>query len=118
MRRANADERGQTFVVVAILLTALLGFLGIVIDIGWYELNLIRVQRAADAAALAGVVYLPGQPVNATTAARNEASKNGYTHLASGVNVTATQDPINNRIMLTSVSALANRTLHMVDDST
>lgn len=105
MRRANADERGQTFVIVALMLTALLGFMGIVIDIGWYELNLIRVQRAADAAALAGVVYLPGQPASATTAARNEASKNGYTHLLSGVDVTATQDPVNNRIMLTSVSA-------------
>src|SRR5882762_10136330 len=99
------DERGQSFILVAIMLTALLGFMGIVIDVGWYEVNLIRVQRAADAAALAGVVYLPGQPANATTAARNEASKNGFTHLSSGVVVTAAQDPINNRVMETSVSA-------------
>src|SRR6267143_3640925 len=120
MRRANAvvaaakrrrlfgmwrDERGQAFIMFAIMLMMLLGFIGIVIDVGWYEVNLVRVQRAADAAALAGVVYLPGQPANATTAARNEATKNGYTNLAGGVIVTATQDPINDRIMLTSVTA-------------
>jgi hypothetical protein len=99
------EDRGQSFVIVAVMLTALFGFMGLVIDVGWYEVNLVRVQRAADAAALAGVVYLPGQPTNATTAARNEASKNGYTHLTGGVVVSATQDPVNNRIMLTSVSA-------------
>ena len=50
------DERGQSFIMVALMLTMLLGFVGIVIDVGWYEVNLVRVQRAADAAALAGVV--------------------------------------------------------------
>jgi hypothetical protein len=99
------EDGGQSFIIVAVMLTALLGFMGIVIDVGWYEVNLVRVQRAADAAALAGVVYLPGQPANATTAARNEASKNGFTHLAGGVVVSAAQDPINNRVMETSVSA-------------
>src|SRR3989442_10812537 len=102
---AWSDDRGQSFVIVALMLAALLGFMGIVIDVGWYEVNLVRVQRAADAAALAGVVYLPGQPANATTAARNEATKNGYTNLAGGVIVTATQDPINDRSILAMVTA-------------
>jgi Flp pilus assembly protein TadG len=124
MRRANAtldvhqrrrlvgmwrDERGQSFIMVALMLTALLGFVGIVIDVGWYEVNLIRVQRAADAAALAGVVYLPGSLTNGRTAARAEASKNGYTDVSlggpTGTFVTADQDPVNNKIMLTSVTA-------------
>ena len=57
MRRANwGDDRGQTLVIVAIVLTALFGFMGLVADIGWYELNMVRLQRASDAAALAGVV--------------------------------------------------------------
>jgi hypothetical protein len=99
------DERGQSFVMVALMLTALLGFVGVVIDIGWYEVNLIRVQRAADAAALAGVVYLPGNLATGRTAAKNEASKNGFTDGSPGITVTADQDPINNKIMLTQVTA-------------
>src|SRR3977135_2182626 len=52
MRRANwGDDRGQTLVIVALSLTALFGFLGLVADIGWYELNMVRLQRAAAAAA-------------------------------------------------------------------
>ena len=49
LREAWREDRGQSFVIVAVMLTVLLGFMGIVIDIGWYEVNLIRVQRAADA---------------------------------------------------------------------
>lgn len=113
MRRASVasaarDERGQTFVMLALMLMALLGFTGIVIDVGWYELNLVRVQRAADAAALAGVVYLPGNPAAGATAGRNEATKNGYTNGVGGVVVTANQDPGNDKVMLTSVTSPVN----------
>lgn len=99
------DERGQSFVMVALMLTALLGFVGIVIDVGWYEVNLIRVQRAADAAALAGVVYLPGNLAGGVTAAQNESAKNGFANNGTSVIVTATRDPVNDKIMNTSVTA-------------
>jgi hypothetical protein len=99
------DERGQSFIMVALMLTMLLGFVGVVIDIGWYEVNLIRVQRAADAAALAGVVYLPGNLAGGVAAARAESSKNGFTDGTPGVSVTATQDPGNSKVMLTQVTA-------------
>src|SRR3989475_12469626 len=89
MRRADHDDRGQTLVIVALTLTALFGFVGLVADIGWYELNMVRLQRAADAAALAGVVYLPGNASGAVTAAQNEAAKNGFTNGVGGVSVTA-----------------------------
>jgi hypothetical protein len=102
------DERGQSFIMVALMLTALLGFIGIVIDVGWYEVNLVRVQRAADAAALAGVVYLPGNLIGGRSAARAEATKNGFTDVSlggpAGTFVTADQDPVNTKIMLTSVT--------------
>ena len=39
-----------------------------VIDMSWYWTNNLRMQRAADAAALAGVVCLPGDPATAITA--------------------------------------------------
>src|SRR5882762_687097 len=94
------DERGQAFIMVALMLTMLLGFIGIVIDVGWYEVNLVRVQRAADAAALAGVVYLPGNLGAGVVAAKAESSKNGFTDGAPGTSVTATQDSGNPKIML------------------
>jgi hypothetical protein len=110
MRLANFHRRegGQTFVMLALMLTVLLGFSGIVIDVAWYEVNLIRVQKAADAAALAGVVYLPGNVSGAQTAARSEATKNGYTTGVNGATVSATIDPLNNKGMLTTVTAPVN----------
>ena len=47
------------FVVSIFVLT---GITAIVVDVSWYWANTLRVQRAADAAALAGVVWLPGAP--------------------------------------------------------
>src|SRR5438128_10171563 len=90
MRRNDlTDDRGQTLAIVALMLTALFGFMGLVADIGWYELNMVRVQRAADAAALAGVVYLPGNVTGAVVAAQLEAATNGFANGANGVTGTA-----------------------------
>ena len=101
--RLASEERGQTIVVAALLMTLLLGIVGLAIDVGWFELNLVRMQRAADAAALAGVVYLPGNPTAAFNAARAEATKNGYTSGTEGAVVTPEQDPINRQSLLVSV---------------
>ena len=99
------EQRGQTLVIVALMLIPLLGFTGLVSDVAWYEVNLMRIQRAADAAALAGVVYLPGNVAGAQTAAEQEAAKNGYTNGAGGVTITATPEALNNRILGVSISA-------------
>src|SRR5256886_1752047 len=105
MRRADRDDRGQALVIVALTLTALFGFVGLVADIGWYELNMVRIQRAADAAALAGVVYLPGNVAGAVTAAQNEAAKNGFPNGASGVTVTATPEALNAAVLNVNISS-------------
>ncbi|TMC72676.1 MAG: hypothetical protein E6J15_10735 [Chloroflexi bacterium] len=99
------EQSGQTLVIVALMLIPLLGFTGLVSDVAWYEVNLMRIQRAADAAALAGVVYLPNNVAGAQTAAQQEATKNGYINGAGGVTVTATPEALNNRILGVSVSA-------------
>ena len=81
--RDQTRERGQVIVIFAggILLFVLL--LAVVLDVSWYWANTLRVQRAADAAALAGAVLLPGRVDTGTDyaylRARNEATKNGYT---------------------------------------
>src|SRR5438445_3601240 len=105
MRRNNlTDDRGQTLAIVALMLTALFGFMGLVADIGWYELNMVRVQRAADAAALAGVVYLPGNVTGAVTAAQNESAKNGFANGVNGVTVSAAPVTVGGAILGVTVS--------------
>src|SRR5437762_7353491 len=106
MSRARLlDDRGQTLVVFALMLTLLLGFTGLVADASWFEVNMIRVQRAADAGALAGVVFLPSNVSGAVTAAKNEASKNGFQDGVGGVVVTAAQDPVNDKVLRVNVTA-------------
>src|SRR5688572_14131997 len=102
--RLAREDKGQTFVIAALLMTVLLGFAGLAVDVAWYGLNLMRMQRAADAAALAGVVYLPGNPSGANSAALAEATKNGYTS-GGGVSVLSQPDPINNRMLDVTVQA-------------
>ncbi len=99
------DDRGQTLVIVALMLGVLLGFSGLVADIGWYELNLIRMQRAADAAALAGVVYLPNNVAGAVAAAKSEATKNGFRDGVGGVVVNPAPDVIIDKILNVDVTA-------------
>src|SRR2546430_7467273 len=98
MRRNSRSDDGQTLAIVALMLTALFGFMGLVADIGWYELNMVRIQRAADAAALAGVVYLPGHVSGAVAAAQLEAAKNGFATGLNVVTVTATPEALNSSI--------------------
>jgi hypothetical protein len=102
--RAAGDE-GQAIVMVALLLTSLLGFVGLVVDVAWFQLNLVRVQRAADAGALAGSVYLPANVPGAVTAAKAATAQNGFTDGVAGVVVTAGQDPVNTQMLNVSINA-------------
>ncbi len=81
--RTNTDsiepnENGAALPFVAILLVLLLGIAAFAIDLGWLYLNGARLQRAADSAALAGVVYLPSDSSGAETEAVNGADANGW----------------------------------------
>ena len=48
------SNRGQAMVLYVLLIPMLFLFVGVGIDLGWYFLNVSRLQNAADAAALAG----------------------------------------------------------------
>ncbi|MEO7001832.1 MAG: pilus assembly protein TadG-related protein [Ktedonobacterales bacterium] len=86
-RRAQWRRRGQTLVIFALSLTVLIAMLGLSIDtIRVFDLY-GRMQRAAEAAALAGVIYMPNnyttnlnQPPgdNAICRALQEAIKDGF----------------------------------------
>ena len=84
--------------------------MAIVIDMSWYWANTLRVQRAADAAAMAGAVWLPGDVTKATNSARTEATKNGYTNPGGGcaagtVCVTPSQDALDPEQLNVTVTA-------------
>lgn len=81
------DERGEDGIVViwlALLIVVLLAFAGWAVDYAHWNDERTKMQKAADAAALAGAVYLPDDPAGAINAAKQVASANGY---PSGVNV-------------------------------
>ncbi|MBM6400954.1 pilus assembly protein TadG-related protein [Phycicoccus sonneratiae] len=78
--RRTRDEGGYVAVVSGLLLIVLLGFSAFAVDVGHWYLEGQRAQRAADAAALAGVTKLPGDRPAAFQTARDYATGNGYTN--------------------------------------
>lgn len=109
-KHRRLGERGQVVVIFAGAIIAFVALCAIVIDVSWYWSSTLRMQRAADAAALAGVVWLPGNVGNAVAAAEAEATKNGYTtNPATGVTVTARQDmPLHPRRIQVTISGPVN----------
>ncbi len=89
MRRRGRGERGYVLVFMAVTLTVLMAMVGFSIDIGYWYYTAGREQKAADAGALAGVVYLP-QTVTPGNSSYDKASQaanaNGF---ASGVTISA-----------------------------
>lgn len=71
------EEEASVLVAVALLLTVLLGFVGLVVDMGYLYLTREREQHAAEAAALAAVQALPETPDLARTLAFDYAERNG-----------------------------------------
>src|ERR1019366_2264334 len=98
-------SRGQMLVIFVFSIFVLVGFTSIVVDIAWYWANELKVQRASDAAALAGVVYLPGDGATAISTADAIAAENGYTTGTGGVTVTPAQDGTNDRQLDVTISA-------------
>ena len=85
----------------------LIGMVAIVVDISWFWSNSLKVQRAADAAALAGSIHLPGSPGTAFSTARAEAAKNGYGN-SGGTNDHADPGRRNPRRLIVTISTPVN----------
>ena len=101
----HRPSRGQVVVIFAGAMIAFMALLSLVVDVSWYWANSLRIQRAADAAALAGVIWLPGNAGQATTVALAEATKNGYTNGVAGTTISAIQDPDNPRRLLVTIGS-------------
>ncbi len=70
-------ERGSVVVLLALAFTALTGFAALVTDVGIIYAQHAHLQNAVDAAALAGVQELPGDPAQAQAVAEEYAQRNG-----------------------------------------
>ena len=53
------EQRGYAVILTSLVLVPLLGFTGFAVDVGAWYARASSIQRAADAAALAGVVWQP-----------------------------------------------------------
>jgi hypothetical protein len=62
-KKINKNESGQSMVLVALLLTVLLGFGAFAIDVGYMTYQRSSLQNAADSAALAGAALAPKMSV-------------------------------------------------------
>jgi hypothetical protein len=97
-------QRGQMMLVMGISMAALLGFTAMAIDVGLAYQDRRDLQNDADAAALAGVAYLPSDPATAEDKAEEWLTKNEVTpDQVTGIEVQSTHT--------------ANDTIHVeVDD--
>ncbi len=73
LRRVTGEEKGAVMVIVALLLVVLLGFTGLVIDVGWATVERRNMVTAADAGALAGAADLCVGPAEAVQKAEEYA---------------------------------------------
>ncbi|MDJ0924949.1 MAG: pilus assembly protein TadG-related protein [Acidimicrobiia bacterium] len=91
------SENGVSLLLTAASLVVLLGMAGFAVDLGWIYLNMTQSQKAAEAAALAGVVHMPlpsAVPFSgseAETVALTISADAGYTN---GVNATVTPQEV------------------------
>jgi hypothetical protein len=91
IRKGRRADRGQVMLLFALMAVLLLAIAGLAVDAGMSYFSSDQVERAAAAAALAGVAYLPGDFPAAENAAWVEASRNGFTNGVNHVVVTPVQ---------------------------
>jgi Flp pilus assembly protein TadG len=109
-RAARAREAGYVAILVAILVpTVFLGLAATAVDTARWYLEMERVQEAADAAALAGVPFLPQDLSSARTRAFEVAKRNGYDSSASGVSVTVAKAERESQLKVTISARVGNQ---------
>lgn len=88
------SERGQILIIFAFSLLVIFGVAALVFDGGSMLLEKRTQQNAADAAAMAGARFLPGNPSAAEVAAVNLAATNGFVDGVNQQSVTVNIPPL------------------------
>lgn len=111
----SGDERGFAMVWFGLVLIALLTMAGAALDVwGWWYNGTLH-QRAADSAALGGVVFMPEDPAQARVIALDIAAANGIP--ASEVTIETSADDSSlapNELRVTVVRRIDTRFLKLV----
>ena len=103
LSRAFAEkEAGQALVLFAGGLVLLVALVGLSVDVGMLVYTRTDLQKAADAAALAGAQDLPANPTAARSAASTYIDANGGSSCASGCITVSTTSASNDTIAVTA----------------
>ncbi len=104
-RPRRGARRGQMLVIFALSITVMLGAVMLGIDLAHLRTETERAQQAANAAALAGVVFMPNYLQQAQYRATEEAIKNGFvTNATQGISVTPAPVPNYNYRLRVTIS--------------
>lgn len=90
--KKRKGERGAVVTLVAIIIVALLGVTGLVVDLGFLYAEKSKLALACDAASLVAALQLPDTS-RALAKAKEYAAKNGFTDGVEGVVVSGTLNP-------------------------
>lgn len=96
-------EHGYVLVQFALLLIPLLLMAGLSVDVGYWYNRASDIQKAADAAALAGVVWLPNID-DATDYAEEAARRNGFDKADPDIDVSVTRVPGTSRQLRVTIT--------------
>ena len=109
VRARRPAEQGFYAVWFAITFVTFTAFAGLAIEFNRWQMLATRAQKAADAAALAGAVFMPQNQNNrAFTTARTIASLNGFTDGQHGVTITTARGRLPNQLKVTVELRTAN----------
>jgi hypothetical protein len=99
----DAHERGVVLAFLAMILFTLIVMAGLAVDVGNWWWTGQKVQRTADAAAMAGVTYLPADLTTAQSTANDIANRNGYENGTNATIVAGLDDrPTELRVTITT----------------
>lgn len=104
--RRTRTEAGYAAILVAVFAsTVFFPLAAISVDVARWYVEISRLQNAADAAALAGVTWMPDHFDSATTAALASSAENGYPN-GGNVHVTVTHGPRPTQLRVTITSRI------------
>ncbi len=106
-RRRIRGEKGYILAMTGLLLIPLIGFTAMAVDVGAWYAQAAKMQRAADSAALAGVIW-NGSSGTQTTTVQSIAAQNGFTNGVNGITVTSVIPSGNPSELTVTISAPAS----------
>ncbi len=117
LRSGGRDDAGAVAVLVAILFPVLFAMAAFAVDVARWYLEGERVQKAADSAALAGVIYMPQDFATAKSTAIAAATRNGYT-AGGDITIEVKQGPRPSQLQVTVSNVITNNFAFLIGQPT